>query len=263
MLIKLLKYDIKKYYKYLSAFYIALIFFATLTRCISGIEGSYILDFIKGFIMGITIGLMIGILINNLINLGVRFKATLYEDESYLTHTLPIKKSVHYIEKIILSIITVITSILLIFLALFILFYSKENMEALKLSLSSVANMYNSSVWGIISIFLMAFMVEYMNMIQSAYTGIILGHRMNNNKMGFSIVFTFITYMLSQIIALGLAFIIALINKDLLNLFITNEVVDMHMVKLIGIVCIGVYLFIYIVNLFINIKIFNKGVNVD
>jgi len=70
--------------------------------------------------------------VNNLLRLWIRFKNTLYDDESYLTHTLPVDRKTIYLSKIVVSMITMFTSILVIVLTLFIAYYSKENMETLK-----------------------------------------------------------------------------------------------------------------------------------
>ena len=82
-------------------------------------------------------------------------------------------------------------------------------------------------------------------MLQSGYTGIILGHRMNNNKVGLSVVFGLITYTISQVFVLITLFITSLFNKDLMNLFITtNEIINIDMIKLIIILSIIIFIII-------------------
>ena len=69
--------------------------------------------------------------------------------------------------------------------------------------------------------------------------------------------------MIMQVFTLLVVFIIALFNKDMLNLFITNSVVNMEMVKAILYITSGLYIVSLIIVYIVNISLFKKGVNVD
>jgi len=263
MLNKLLKYDLKDKFRGLIVFYILSLFFAILTRIFLSIENSFILNIIGQICSGVTISMIFNILINNLMRLWVRFKQNLYGDESYLTHTLPISKKTLYLSKTITSIITLFTSVLVIGLSLFIAYYSKENIVLIKNLLLPVANAYNSTILKILLAFLFIFFLEFMCALQAGYTGIIFGHNMNSAKTGFSILFGFITYMIIQICVLIIIFIAALFNSQLMNLFVTNQIIDIDMIKTIIYLAISIYTFISITNYLVNVKLFKKGVNVD
>ena len=263
MLKKLLKYDLQKTYKILIIFYSLSLFFAILTRIFLSIENSFILNIIGKVCGGVTISMIFNIIINNLMRLWVDFKNNLYKDESYLTHTLPIDKKTLYLSKTITAIITLFTSILLIGLSLFIAYYSKENIELVKTILFPIANMYNSTILGLLLVFLFISFLEILNGLQAGYTGIILGHKMNNAKTGFSVLYGFISYMVIQLIALISLFITGLFNKDIMNLFITNEIINIDMVKLIIYLSIGTYTITLILGYIFNQKTFQKGVNID
>lgn len=263
MLTKLLKYDFKKIYKFLIIFYLLAIFFAILTRVFFCIDNSFVMSVVAKICSGATIAMIVSIIINNIMRLWVKFKNTLYDDESYLTHTLPVTKKELYLSKILVTIATLFTSILVITLTLFIAYYSKENLENLKNILLPLADLLNSSIIGLIILFLAVLFIETLNIIEVGYTGIILGHRINNNKVALSVIFGFIVYLVTQIITLLSAFLISLFNQDLMNLFITNEVANVEMIKTLGFICIGVYTIEFIIIYLINTKMFNKGVNVD
>lgn len=207
--------------------------------------------------------MIVNILINNLMRLWVRFKNNLYGDESYLTHTLPIDKKTLYLSKVITSVITLFTSIIVIGLTLYIAYYSKENIQTLKNILLPIANAYGSTILKILSAFLFVFFLEFANALQSGYTGIILGHKMNGTKTGLSVLFGFISYMITQVFALLLIFIVALFNSDLMNLFFTNEIVNIDMIKFIIYLAIIIYTITLFIGYFFNLKLFKKGVNVD
>ena len=263
MLKKLLKYDIKDIFKGLIVFYSLSLFFAILTKIFLSIENSFVLNIIGKVCSGVTISMIFNILINNLMRLWVRFKQNLYGDESYLTHTLPVSKKDLYLSKTIISIITLFTSVLIIGLSLFIAYYSKENIEFIKNLLLPLANAYNSTMLKILLAFLFIFFLEFMCALQVGYTGIILGHKMNNVKTGFSILFGFITYIVIQMCVLIIIFIVALFNSELMNLFFTNKIIDLGMIKTIIYLAISIYSFILVINYIININLFKKGVNVD
>ncbi len=263
MLSKLIKYDIKRIAKFLLVFYVLAIFSAILTRLLFMVNNSFIIGILAQICSGFTCAMIANILINTLMRQWVKFKSTLYDDESYLTHTLPVEKSSIYMSKIIVSIGSIIISVLVIFLTLFIAYYSKENIEVLKNTLLPIANLYNSSLIRVVLIFIAAFMVETLCILQSGYTGIILGHKMNNNKILFSIVYGLLVYIFTQVFALGLVFILGLFNDNLMNLFITNEVLNFDTIRIVGYLCIFIYFIIFIGNLFINIRLFMNGVDVD
>lgn len=129
MLRKLLKYDLENIYKILVVFYTLAIFFAILTRIFLNIENSFIMEIIGKICSGTTIAMIVNILINNLLRIWVRFRSNFYGDESYLTHTLPVKKETLYLSKFLTFIITLFTSFLVLGASLFIAYYSKENLE--------------------------------------------------------------------------------------------------------------------------------------
>ena len=263
MLGKLLKYDLKNMFKLLSVFYILAIFFAILTRIFLSIENSFVMDIIGKICSGTTIALMFNILINSIMRAWVRFKQSLYGDESYLTHTLPIDKKPLYNSKILTSLITLFISIAMIALTLFIAYYSKENIILLKNLLLPVADIYDTSIMKIIIAFLLIIFVEFAATLQSGFTGIILGHKMNNNKLAYSILFGFISYMVIQIFGVIALFAGALFSPDLMNLFITNQMVNMDMIKLVIYLAMGFYSLCVILGYIFNLYMFKKGINVD
>lgn len=212
---------------------------------------------------GVTISMMFNILINNLMRLWVSFKHNLYGDESYLTHTLPVEKKTLYLSKIITSLFTLFTSVIVIGLTLFIAYYSKEFIETVKNILLPVANAYNSTVVKILLSFLLVFFLEFANALQAGYTGIIIGHKMNNNKTVFSVLFGFGSYMVIQTFALLMMFVVALFNKDIMNLFFTNEIINVDMAKIIIYLSIIIYTITFIIGYLVNLKIFKKGVNIE
>ena len=263
MLKKLLKYDSQNIYKVLIVFYILSLFFAVLTRIFLCIDNSFIVSIIGKICSGTTIAMIFNIIINNLMRLWVRFKSNFYGDESYLTHTLPVSKKTLYLSKSLTSVITLFSSFLIIVLSLFIAYYSKENIMFIKNLLLPIATIYESKVIIIILAFIFICFLEIMNMLESGYVGIVLGHRKNNNKIILSMVFGFVAYIITQIFTVLIVFLVALFNQDLMNLFYTVDTLNIDTIKL----CIYLAIFIYTLNIFIlyfvNLKLFSRGVNID
>lgn len=262
MLTKLLKYDLKSIFKVLVIFYTLAMFFGILTRVLHS-ENSLLLEILGEICQGAAISMMCSAVINNLMRMWVMFKIHFYGDESYLTHTLPVEKRTHYLSKILTAIVTLLVSFALIFLVLFTAYYSKENLIFIKNILFPVAEAYDSTILGIITLLVFILFLEFLNILQCGFTGIILGHRRNTAKTGFSVLFGFLTFMVSQTIVIAILFIIALFNNDFMNLFITNSLPDIQTVKSMIFISVFSYSFVSALICFVNIHLFKKGVNVD
>lgn len=263
MLSKLLKYDLKSIIKFLSIFYVLAIFFALLTRIFLGIENSFIMNIVGRVCSGATIAMIANILINNLMRLWVRFKSNFYGDESYLTHTLPVKKSTLYLSKVLTAIISTIISFLVIFITLLIAYYSKENFESLKNMFLPLVEFLNNSYIITIILFVFIFLIEFINVLQTGYLGIIIGHRFNNNKVGYSVIFGFVAYSIMKYVPVMILFIVALFNKGFMNLFTTTDTIDAGIVKMIVYIGCIYYLLAFTIEYILSHKLFCKGVNVD
>jgi len=263
MLNKLLKYEFKFIFKVIIVFYMLGLFFALLTRLFLSIDSSLMMNIIGKICSGITISMIFNIIINNIMRMWYRFKANVYGDESYLTHTLPIDKKTIYTSKILSSIISLFISFLVITLILFIAYYSKENIEIIKNMILPLVDMLDLSMLKMLLSIIFILFLEITCLLQIGYTGIILGHKMDNHKTAFSVLFGFVSYMGAQTITLLSILIYSLFNKDMLSLFTSNEITNISMLKNIIFLSIIVYTTIIIINYIINIKIFKNGVNVD
>ena len=263
MLNKLLKYEFKFVFKVIIVFYMLGIFFALLTRIFNIFDSSLMLMIIGKICSGITISMIFNIIINNIMRMWYRFKSNLYGDESYLTHTLPIDKKILYTSKMLSSVISLFISFIIITLILFIAYYSKENLETLKNMILPLTDILDLSMVKMLLSIIFILFLEITCLLQVGYTGIILGHKMDNHKTAFSVLFGFITYMGAQLLTLLAMFIYALFNKDMLSLFTSNELTDISLLKNVIVLSIIIYSLIIIINYIINIKLFKKGVNVD
>ena len=263
MLGKLLKYDLKSIFKVLIIFYTLSMIFGLLTRVFFSFRNSLVLEILGEISQGAAISMMCSTLINNIMRMWVRFKTHFYGDESYLTHTLPVEKRTHYLSKILTTVITLFVSFAVICLVLFTAYYSKENLLFFKNLLLPLVEIYDSTILGIIASFVFILFLEFINILQCGFTGIILGYRKNNAKIGFSVLFGAVAFFVSQVIIIAVLFLIAIFNKDFMNLFVTNNVMEIQTIKIMIYVSISCYTLVSLLICYINIRLFKKGVDVD
>ena len=263
MLNKLLKYDLKYMIKNMSAFYILAIFFSLTTRILFSINQTVIIKIIGQISVGCMFAMIVNILINTMIRSWVRFRDSIYKDEAYLTHTLPVTKNNIYDSKFIQTLIFFILGFIIIVFCLFITYYTKERWLLLKNYIDSITIGLNINTFLFVVGMLSVVFLEVFNAIQCGFLGIILGYKQNNSKIGFSITFGFIAYLLSQSIVLLLVFITGLFNSNIMDLFRSNILLTDSSFKLLVILAIILYLFIIGLMNIICKKEFNKGVNIE
>lgn len=263
MLGKLLKYDLANILnKFLFIFYILTFIAAITTRILFSLEQTAVVYVLGQISVGFFFAMIANIIINNFIRIWVRFKDTLYGDESYLVHTLPVTKKELYNSKFLTSLITLIISFIVIIISLFITYYTKERFDVVVNFVNNYASMYDISSFALVVSVGIILFLELFNGIQAGYFGIIMGHRKNSYKIGFSVFYGFLIYIVSQLVVLISIFILGLFNSSVMKLF-SSSVVDSNIIVPLSIYSIIIYILIIISIKYVNGKIFNKGINVD
>ena len=264
MLGKLLKYDLKYMLQSMIIFYILSIFFAVTTRLLFNIDQSVIITIIGQISVGCMFSMLASTLINTMMRSWIRFRDSLYKDESYLTHTLPVTKNDLYNSKFLLTFIFFFISFISILLSLFIAYYSKDNWQFITNYVKNITIGLNMNTIFFVTMFIIVVFLEIFNAIQCGFYGIILGYKKNNGKLGYSVLFGFILYLLAQSVVLLLVFICGLFESSIMDLFKTATVsIDANAFKILSILASVFYLvIIYIMSLLCK-KSLNKGVNVE
>lgn len=263
MLKKLLKYDLKWVYKVIVVFYGLAIIFSIFARMFNSIDNSLLFKVIGNICSSVAIAMLVSSLINTLMRSWVRFVRNIYKDESYLTHTLPVEKKTIYLSKVLSAVISSFTTILVIAICLFICYYSKENIITLKNMLDIAATAYNTTVINLILIISVILFLELLFILLVGYVGIIIGHRSNKSKMTKSIVYGFISYMVSTIGMLLMIYIAGLFNADIMNLIKTTNEININSIKIVLYFVIVLYTIYVIILYIIGKKQLEEGVNVD
>ena len=265
MLTKLLKYDLKYMIKNMSVFYILAIFFGITTRILYLLDQSIMINIITRISLGCMIAMIANIIINTIMRSWVRFTNFIYKDESYLTHTLPVTKNDIYNSKLIKTLLFTIFGLTIIIFTLFIAFYTEDRWILFKEYLNNTAAGIDLNLTVYIIVLILIFFLEIINIIQAGFLGIILGHKNNNSKIGFSVLFGFIVYLLSQAIVILSIFIAGLFNSNIMGLFKSNNnlSIDSGTFKLLIILSIVIYSLVIGLMSIVSKKEFNKGVNIE
>jgi len=263
MLNKLLKYDLKYMIKNMSIFYILTIFFAITTRILFSLEQTVMINIISQISVGCLFAMLANTLINVMMRSWVRFRDSIYKDEAYLTHTLPVTKNDIYNSKFIQTLIFFIVSFAVIIISLFITYYTDERWTLLKEFINTITTGLNFNTTLFIISFLAIIFLEIFNAIQCGFLGIILGYKKNYGKIGFSVLFGFIAYLLSQSMVLLLVFIAGFFDSSIMDLFKSNILLNTESFKLLVFLSIGLYLLIIWIMSIICKKELNKGVNIE
>lgn len=263
MLGKLLKYDLKYMIKNMGVFYILSIVFSIITRVFFSLDDTFINNLLGQISVGVMFSMIASIIINTIMRSFVRFRDSLYKDEAYLTHTLPVSKKSIYESRFIETLIFCVIGFVVIILSLLIAYYTKERWDMLRDFVNSLSIGLNINTTLFVVGMLLILYLEIVNAIQSGYLGLLLGYNRNSSKLGFSVVYGFIIYILSQCGLLLFIFITGLFNSKIMDLFKSNIVLDNSSVKLV--MFIGIFFYIFVI-FFINVLsliTFDKGVNVE
>ena len=256
MLKKLTKYDLIWINKVMVIYYLIMITVCILTRIASFNTSTTIGNIIYQILKGVSISCFASVLINSVIRIWVGFRNSIYKDESYLTHTLPVSKNTLYNSKIVSSLISIFLSIIVIVIGFIIAFLNKNLMTTIEM-------IFNSNSLIIIGMFI-CIVLEMVYMIISGILGILLGYRTKDHKVLNSVLIGISFYYIMQMLILGIVYIIGYFNSDIGVLFkeASNTIMDSSFSTLVVAVNI-LYLIFIVIMYFIGKKIFNKGVNVQ
>ena len=249
--------------KNMSVFYILAIFFAITTRVLFSLKQTVIVTIIGQISVGCMYSMVASVLFNTMIRSWVRFRDSIYKDESYLTHTLPVTKNEIYASKFIQTLIFFVIGFIVAVFSLFITYYTKERWLLITGYVNKITTGLNFNTTLFVIGAIAVIFLEIFNAIQCGYLGILLGHRKNNGKIGYSVLFGFLAYLVAQNLALLLVFVAGLFNSSVMDLFKNEVLIDTNSFKLLMLLAIILYTLIIGIMYIVCQKVFNKGVNIE
>lgn len=262
MLRKLLKYDLKYMLINMCVFYILTLFFAITTRICFALNQTVVINVLGKISSGCMIAMIFNIIINTMMRSWVRFKNFLYKDEAYLTHTLPVTKRDIYESKFVQTVVFTVVGFIAVIVGLLISYYTKQRWILLKDLINNISKGINISALPFVISVIVIFFLEILNGIQSGYLGIILGHKYKH-KTGLSVIFGFVSYIISQAFVIIAIYILGFFNKDIASLFNSNVILNAGIIKTVIIFAMVIYTVIIIIMNVLCVKLLNKGVNIE
>ena len=263
MLGKLLKYDFKWINKVMFIYYIIAFTLAILTRFVETLEQTVIVTIIDKILVGTLISCFFSIAITSLIRIWVRFRIEIYKDESYLTHTLPVKKSTIYNSKMIIAYLTVLLSFIVILACFLIVTLNNGMFEYIKNIFNEFSHLIGKTkLIGLIFSVIFIVILEVIYMMQAGIFGIIVGNRCNNHKALRTVLVGLASYMLLSGLTLVFLYLISIINPTIKELYSTN-MPSIKAIEQLIYISLGIYLVYNIIFYYAGKKILQKGGNVD
>ena len=129
--------------------------------------------------------------------------------------------------------------------------------------LEGVVLVYDSSIMEFLIILALLVCSQIIYIVQAGYTGLILGHRAENRKMGKSVLWGFVVYILAQWSMLGTMFVVGMNNQEIMSVFTENAAVSANAFKIILYSVGGGYILFTAILAVVNRKFLKKGVNVE
>ena len=200
----------------------------------------------------------ISLFLNAFLRTMARFVNTLYKDQSYFTHTLPVSRKTVFGAKALGG--ALVMALALLGIALSVLIGGSGMWDMLKESLKAQT--------GAVVLMCVTFVLEGVTLLFAAYLGYVLGYRRNKGKAAYSVLFSFLIYCAVQIILLVLLLICGVFIPDLGAVFrdnamqFTPDAMGAVVTKVLAVASAG-YAAAAAGLFFLGRAAFCKGVNVD
>lgn len=248
MLIKMLKYELKWNYQVLAIFYALALILEMLGDILSGVAIA-----LSEICMTFALETMACALIVGTVRILIRFVKTTYQDEAYLTHTLPIDKKTMLTSKTLSAIITTVTTLIITIICLYRICINPVIMS----------NHLSGDITALIQMLIIIFKIHIHAILIEliGYTSIIIGHKQRKDKLGSSILIGIITYIIIAVIfAIISALIGALLESGNITFDNTLEI-KLEIVRLI----LMTIIYVIFGKLFnkISLQQLKKGINID
>lgn len=261
MFSKLLKYDLRYIYKILGVYYIVTIGCALVGKAAALIPNpSPLVDFIGIFFRNASLGLCIGLIINAVTRTWARFQQSLYGDESYLTHTLPVSRPELFGSKFASTIITLLLSFIISIIIIWLLLSDGS------FNLSSILPFgANSSISepAFIAIFILATFAQLTLIIQCGFFGILVGHRSHTRRALWSTIAGFAAYVTLEAVLLLSVLLWSQFNPSINSLIASGHQLNIDDMFLFLVIVTVIYTVLIAITYLVNNQLLKRGVDVE
>lgn len=210
MLRKLFKLEFTWVNKFFPWFALGAVVFALgsrLTNDLTSVAGLIIHNTLQSIAISVVVSLICNVFARSF----VHFKAGLFKDEAYLTHTLPVEKSELWNTRVLSFLLSTFLCIVLLLTTLAILFMNETIWSTIK---NVLAEYQVASIF-----FVLTFFFEVITLGLSVFNGILIGHRKDTKRNLRSVLISLGIYYLTQVFLLGIAFILSILLPSLKTVF--------------------------------------------
>ena len=144
----------------------------------------------------------------------IGFARTVYGKQSYLTHTLPVKRSAVFDAKALSGIAMNLLAFCVVGAGVALVFLNGEFAQILKALWDEIG--------GFLTVSAITLLLEQLTFLLCVYLGIVLGHRRNTGKVVWSVVFTLVSWYAVSALLTGAEAVTFLVNGNLADLMRSN-----------------------------------------
>ncbi len=261
MFSNLLKYDLKKNMRWLWILFASTLVVAGITRgCKELSESIAFFQIPRILFESITYTLIANVIIQPFLRSFLNFTKSFYNDESYLTHTLPVTKSQLINSKFLTTLIELVLAFSCVIVSLLILFASPETTTMLKILISTfVAG--EISLFVVLSLFVLLVIVEFCMFISIIFLSVVIAYKAREKRV-------LKAFLISAGLAFSFLIVLALVMVVVLlinNIDISSATLVLPYNTFISIMLTGIVVYSLAILLcyILTYKEFKKGVNVD
>lgn len=214
MLGKLFKYEFKSTYKLMLTIYgviLTLSILCAVSLSFAEIETAASTNVALTFLSGASVFLYtltcFALFVITYVYMCIHFYKTMYSNQGYLTHTLPVSPVTTFHVKLVVSFVWMMSSVLVLLLSLFILFCGISHGD-IRTNLTMLLSTDPSSgalgcSWGtFLSFVIFATVLGCLSYLLMVFASASIGQLFNQNKIAFSIVAGIVIYFIQQIVGL-------------------------------------------------------------
>jgi len=261
MFAKLLKNDLKKNMRWLWILFLSTILVAVADRgCKELAENMAFFKILAIIFDSVFYSLLVNVILQPFLKNFLNFSKSLYGDESYLTHTLPVTKNQIINSKFLTALIEMVLGFLTLIISLLIVFYTPTFFDTLGLLLSMLI-VGEISTFGVLLLIVALIIVEFLMFISIIFFSIVIAYRAKEKRVLKTFLLT-AAFSFAAITVLSISLIIVLAIN---GVKLTSATLILSSSSFMSVVITGIVVYCLVITLFyfLTKREFNKGVNVD
>ena len=225
MFSKLLKNNLRKNMRWLWILFASTIVVSGITRGVKELGTTIAFFKVFGIVLdSVFYALLINSLIQPFLRSFLNFTKSVYGDESYLTHTLPVTKNQIINSKFLTTFIELSLAFLTVIISILIMFASPNLIVTLEFILSSLIVGKVSVVLAIV-LFVLLVMVEFFMFISIIHYAIVMAYKSKEKRVLKSFLYTAV-FSFAAITILGIIMVMVLLINDVnLEIYIKEDFV--------------------------------------